>query len=80
MNLIDETSYTVEKLQEMFLQDISARERNRLFPRGLTDGMAIELWDFIDAIAKGRSVEIDAVEGLKEQGSQRVNLRVGKDR
>ena len=66
------------KLQQMFLEDISSREQNRLFPHGLTDGMAIELWDFVDAIAKGRNVEIDAEEGLKSKAISEAIYESGK--
>ena len=77
-SLIDGTSYSIAKLQRMFLEDISNRERNRLFPHGLTDGMAIELWDFIDAIARGRNVEIDAEEGLKSKAISEAIYESGK--
>ena len=77
-SLVDGTSYSIGKLQEMFLDDISDRERNRLFPHGLTDGMAIELWDFVDAIVKGRNVEIDAEEGLKSKAISEAIYESGK--
>ncbi len=76
--MIDGTSYSIEKLQQMFIEDISARERNRLFPHGLTNGMAIELWDFVDALAKGRNVEIDAEEGLKSKAISEAIYESGK--
>lgn len=77
-SLSDGTSFTMAKLQQMFLEDISSREQNRLFPHGLTDGMAIELWDFVDAIAKGRNVEIDAEEGLKSKAISEAIYESGK--
>ena len=75
---MDGTSYSIGKLQEMFLDNISDRERNRLFPHGLTDGMAIELWDFVDAIVKGRNVEIDAEEGLMSKAISEAIYESGK--
>lgn len=57
----------MEKLRDMFLQDISVRERDRLCPQGLTDGMAIELWDFNDA-----------VEGLNTKAVSEAIYELGK--
>lgn len=71
-------TYSMGALQDMFLDDISDRERKRLFPHDLTDGMAIELWDFIDALYKGRPVEIDAFEGLKSKAVSEAIYESGK--
>jgi len=71
-------TYSMPVLQEMFLDDISQREKDRLFPHGQTDGMAIELWDFVDALAKGRDVEIDATEGLKSKAVSEAVYESGK--
>jgi predicted dehydrogenase len=38
-----------------------------LFPYGITGGVTLELWDFVDALAKGRPVEIDVEEGLRSK-------------
>ncbi len=43
---------------------LSAGGRERLFPFGITDTFAIEVWDFIDAIRSGRAPEIDGAGGL----------------
>ena len=43
-HFVDGTAYGVSQLQDMFLDSLSQSERDRLFPHGLTDGMAIELW------------------------------------
>ena len=40
--------------------------------------MAIELWDFVDAIGKGRNVEIDAEEGLKSKAISEAIYESGK--
>jgi len=66
-HLVDGTSYTMQKLQQMYLKSLSKKEKDRLFPYGITGGMPIELWDFVDAISRGRKVEIDAEEGLKSK-------------
>ena len=66
------------KLQSMFLDTLSQRKKNQLFPYGLTDGMALELWDFIDALSIGRDVEIDAEEGLKSKAVSEAIYESGK--
>jgi predicted dehydrogenase len=71
-------TYSMAALQSQFLDAISQREQNRLFPHGLTDGMAIELWDFVDALYKGRDVEIDATEGLKSKAVSEAVYESGK--
>jgi predicted dehydrogenase len=71
-------TYAMPALQDMFLESISQRERDRLFPHGLTDGMSLELWDFIDALSKGRPVEIDAYEGLLSKSVSEAVYESGK--
>ena len=43
----------------------SKDEKERLFPYGLTNGVTLECWDFVDACANRRKPEIDAWDGLK---------------
>tara|TARA_B100000700_G_scaffold321616_1_gene421260 strand:+ start:140 stop:394 length:255 start_codon:yes stop_codon:yes gene_type:complete len=38
----------------------------------------IELWDFVDALAKARPVEIDATEGLKSKAVSEAIYESGK--
>ncbi|MBT4140850.1 MAG: hypothetical protein HOE48_23260, partial [Candidatus Latescibacteria bacterium] len=66
------------KIQEMYLETLSKKQKDRLFPYGLTDGMALELWDFIDALSIGRDVEIDAVEGLNSKAVSEAIYESGK--
>ncbi len=40
--------------------------RDRLFPRGITDGFALEWLEFISAVQQGRQPETSGVEGLKD--------------
>ncbi|MBM4418060.1 MAG: Gfo/Idh/MocA family oxidoreductase [Chloroflexi bacterium] len=37
----------------------------RVFPGGVTDHFAIELWDFLDAVQSGRPPEVDGWDGLR---------------
>ncbi len=53
-----------ESIQERYLSSLQAEERERLFPFGVRDSFAIEIWDFVNAIAHGRSPEMDGEEGL----------------
>ncbi|MBD3184451.1 hypothetical protein GF312_19365 [Candidatus Poribacteria bacterium] len=56
-----------EDLQKMFMDSISAEEKEKLFPNGVTDTIGIELKDFADAINTGSVPEVDGIEGLKDQ-------------
>ena len=55
-----------KKLEAMFMESISADEKEKLFPSGITDPVAIELKDFADAILTGSKPEVDGIEGLKD--------------
>jgi len=76
--LIDGTTYSMPKLQQMYLDTLTQKQKDRLFPYGLTDGMALELWDFIDALSIGRDVEIDATEGLNSKAVSEAIYESGK--
>ena len=65
--LLDGVTFSMERVVDMFRKSLSKEENERLFPYGITGGMPLELWDFIDAISTGRNVEIDAEEGLRSK-------------
>jgi len=65
--LVDGTTYSMPKLQQLYLETLSKKQKDRLFPYGITNGTHLELWDFIDALSTGRQVEIDAEEGLRSK-------------
>ena len=75
---LDGTTYTMSKVQRMYLDSLGSRKRDRLFPYGITGGVTLELWDFIDAISKGRNVEIDAEEGLRSKAVSEAIYESGK--
>lgn len=56
-----------EELMKMFLESIDEGTRERFFPMGLRDGVAIELYDFIRAVTERGRPEVDGWEGLKAQ-------------
>jgi predicted dehydrogenase len=76
--LLDGTTYSMEKLQHLFLDSLGKRRRDRLFPYGITAGVTLELWDFIDALSTGRNVEIDAEEGLRSKAVSEAIYESGK--
>jgi predicted dehydrogenase len=63
--LADGTTVSSERIQEDYLASLSEEEKERLFPYGATDGFAIEVWDFVNAIAEGRKPEMDGRDGLR---------------
>ena len=77
-NLIDGESYSMSQLQEFYLDSLSKRKKTQLFPYGITGGVTLELWDFIDALSKGRPVEIDAEEGLRSKAVSEAIYESGK--
>ena len=76
--LLDGTAYSMEKLQRMFLDSLDDKRREQLFPYGITGGVTLELWDFIDALSTGRNVEIDAEEGMRSKAVSEAIYESGK--
>ena len=60
-------SISGEDLQKMFMESIDEDQKQKLFPNGVTDTIAIELKDFADAIFTGGKPEVDGIEGMKDQ-------------
>ncbi len=54
-----------EQIQADYMENLTAAEKDILFPYGSTDGFAIEVWDFVNAIATGRPPEMDGAAGLR---------------
>ena len=65
VKLADDKTISMQDLAIEYLLSLSRNEKARLFPYGITHGMTLECWDFIDAVAKGRRPELDAWDGLK---------------
>lgn len=55
---------TSAALLPLFESGVSSEERDGFFPLGLTDGFAIQGWDFLEAIRTGGQVETSGREGL----------------
>lgn len=58
---------TVEQLVAQHQASLSKEERERLFPAGVTDTVATELWEFFQALRGEGKVETDGWEGFKSQ-------------
>ena len=76
--LLDGTTYSMPKMQALYLETLSQRKKDRLFPYGITGGVTLELWDFIDALSTGRPVEIDVEEGLRSKAVSEAVYESGK--
>ncbi|MBN1553897.1 MAG: Gfo/Idh/MocA family oxidoreductase [Phycisphaerae bacterium] len=61
--LADGTMISSERIVQEYMNSLSAGRKDRLFPYGATDGFAIEVADFVRAIAEGDSVEMDGPTG-----------------
>ncbi len=56
-----------EKLIEEFMGSLKEEEKERLFPGGVTDAIAVELKDFADAVRQGAVPEVDGLGGYRAQ-------------
>jgi predicted dehydrogenase len=63
--LADGTEIASEQIQLDYMASLDEAQRARLFPYGTEDGFAIEVWDFVDAIAAGRKPEMAGYDGLR---------------
>ncbi len=62
----DGTTYTFDQVETMYMESLSAAQREELFPGGTDDGFAVEIWEFIDILQGNRTKpEVDAWEGLR---------------
>jgi len=58
---------SLEKLEEEYLDSLSSEERERLFPKGIKDTIAIELKEFFDAILGTGEIETTGEVGLRDE-------------
>lgn len=57
----------MDEVVSEFMESIDDDERERFFPMGITDSVAIELHEFIEGVLHGKPIETDGVEGYKSQ-------------
>ena len=62
-----EEKRTIQELTEEYMEHLPADEKERLFPRGITETVATELWEFIQAVQGKARVETDGLEGYKAE-------------
>jgi predicted dehydrogenase len=58
---------TMKQLVRKYMASLSAQEKERWFPGGVTDTVATELEEFFRAVRGGPQVEITGMEGYKDQ-------------
>jgi predicted dehydrogenase len=54
-----------EAIEAEFRAALDPETRERYFPHGVENDMALECWDFVDAVQKRRKPEIDGVDGKR---------------
>ncbi len=67
LQLWDVTKRDKDSLQNAYMESLSEGEKERVFPHGITEGIELEVYDFLDAVRKRRRPELDGVGGLKAQ-------------
>lgn len=67
LQLWDGTKQDRDTLQNAYMNSLSEAEKETLFPHGITEGVTLEVYDFLDAVRKRRRPELDGVDGLKAQ-------------
>jgi predicted dehydrogenase len=60
-------SMSVQQLVDLHWKSISDDEREKLFPRGITDTIATELHEFIEAVQGRGEVEMTGIEGYRDE-------------
>lgn len=58
---------TMEQLQAEYMAQVKDPEKSRWFPGGVTDTIASELYEFVQACLHGGPIEITGEEGLKDE-------------
>lgn len=60
-------SIDASQINKMFMDSLNEEQKEKFFPAGINDTIAIELKDFADAILTGSKYEVDGIEGLKDE-------------
>jgi len=67
LQLWDGTKQDKNALQNAYMESLSEADKQRLFPHGITEGVTLEVYDFLDAVRTRRRPEMDGTDGLKAQ-------------
>ncbi|MEM3174533.1 MAG: hypothetical protein QXU02_06575, partial [Candidatus Bathyarchaeia archaeon] len=57
---------SIDTLVEEMRRNLPKETLEKLFPRGITDTFAIELYDFYDSVVSKGKPEVDAIEAYKD--------------
>lgn len=60
-------SIDASQINKMFMDSLNEEQKEKFFPAGINDTIAIELKDFADAVLTGSEYEVDGIEGLKDE-------------
>ena len=63
--LKDGSTRPLEEYYKEYLNVLGEKGRQRVFPHGIEDGFALEIYDFLTAVRDGRPPEIDGEQGLR---------------
>lgn len=55
----------MQELQELFMQEITPEQKEKFFPNGITNGVTIEVYDFISSVLLRSRPDVDGWDGLK---------------
>lgn len=58
---------TIEELKDEFMGQLDDEEKEKLFPGDITNTVATELKEFVDAVLIGSEIEITPLEGYKDE-------------
>jgi predicted dehydrogenase len=61
----DSTILSMHQLQEQYMNSLGPEEKEKLFPKGITNGVTIEVYDFLQAVKNRSKPEVSGWEGLK---------------
>jgi predicted dehydrogenase len=64
---VGEEKRSIQELTDEYRATLSGDEKERLFPHGITETVATELWEFVQAVQGKAKVETDALEGYKAE-------------
>ncbi|MCL6630733.1 MAG: hypothetical protein K6U00_14155, partial [Armatimonadetes bacterium] len=58
---------SIAELVNLYMGQLSPEEKQRWFPFGITDTIATELYEFVEAVLHGGPLEMDGVQGMKDE-------------
>jgi predicted dehydrogenase len=64
---VGEQKRSIKELTDDYMAALTLEEKEQLFPGGITETVATELWEFVQAVQGKAEVETDALEGYKAE-------------